>query len=141
MSHAEQANDSLVVQALSGDDVIEASGLAADSLALTEDGGDGDDVLIGSDGDDILDGGNGDDVLLGGLGVDIFLNGEISIQDFQAGVDKLDFSGVAGAASFEWVMAHAQEVGGNVVFDFGAGEQMTLQGVSAASLSADDFLL
>src|SRR5262249_54951547 len=47
---AEAANDRLTVQALAGDDVVEASGLAASALRLTEDGGDGDDVLIGGAG-------------------------------------------------------------------------------------------
>src|SRR6185436_6416844 len=84
ISHAEQASDSLVVDALAGDDVIEASGLAADSLALTEDGDNGDDVLIGSLGNDTLLGQAGDDVLLGGPGVDVLDGGpgnNILIQD------------------------------------------------------------
>ena len=48
-----------------GADVVDASGLAADSALLTIDGGDGDDVLIGGAGDDTLLGGAGDDVLIG----------------------------------------------------------------------------
>jgi len=81
---AEAANDRLTVQALAGDDVVEASGLAASALRLTEDGGDGDDVLIGGAGDDTLLGGAGDDVLLGGPGVDTLDGGtgnNILIQD------------------------------------------------------------
>ena len=65
---AEAANDRLTVNALAGDDVVEASGLAAGAIQLTADGGDGDDVLIGGDGDDTLIGGDGDDVLIGGPG-------------------------------------------------------------------------
>ena len=68
---AEAANDRLTVNALAGDDVVEASGLAAGAIQLTADGGDGDDVLVGGDGDDVLLGGAGDDVLLGGPGIDI----------------------------------------------------------------------
>lgn len=82
--HAESANDLLIVSALAGDDVIEASGLAAGAIGLTEDGGDGDDDLVGSDGDDKLVGGAGDDVLLGGLGLDVLDGGpgdNILIQD------------------------------------------------------------
>jgi Ca2+-binding RTX toxin-like protein len=68
---AEAANDQLIVRAEAGDDVVEASGLAAGGIRLTADGGDGDDVLIGSEGDDTLIGGAGDDVLIGGLGLDV----------------------------------------------------------------------
>ena len=65
---AEAANDRLTINALAGDDVVEASGLAAGAIQLTADGGDGDDVLIGGDGNDSLLGGAGDDVLIGGPG-------------------------------------------------------------------------
>jgi Ca2+-binding RTX toxin-like protein len=66
------ASDRIVINGLGGDDVIEASGLSG--MQLTENGGDGDDVLIGSPGNDILTGGAGDDVLIGGAGQD-FLDG------------------------------------------------------------------
>ncbi|WP_145278548.1 calcium-binding protein [Planctomycetes bacterium ElP] len=72
---AEASNDRLVVNALAGDDVIEASGLAVGAIQLTADGGDGDDVLIGGDGNDVLIGGDGDDVLIGGLGLDVLDGG------------------------------------------------------------------
>jgi Ca2+-binding RTX toxin-like protein len=67
--------DRLVIKGLNGDDVIEASGLAASGLPLTADGGAGDDVLIGGDGNDTLLGGFGDDVLIGGLGLDVLDGG------------------------------------------------------------------
>jgi hypothetical protein len=72
---AEPANDRLTVNMLAGDDTLEASGLSAAAIALTGDGGDDDDVLIGGDGPDTLFGGNGDDVLLGGLGIDVLDGG------------------------------------------------------------------
>jgi Ca2+-binding RTX toxin-like protein len=72
---SEAANDSLILRALDGDDVIEASGLAAGAIQLTEDGGNGDDVLIGSAGNDTMLGGAGDDVLLGGPGLDVLDGG------------------------------------------------------------------
>ena len=70
----EAANDRIVINGLGGDDVIEASGLAAGSIQITADGGLDDDVLVGGDGNDVLFGGDGDDVLVGGLGLDV-LNG------------------------------------------------------------------
>ena len=41
------------------------------AIQLTENGGDGNDVLIGSAGNDTLTGGAGDDVLIGGAGQDV----------------------------------------------------------------------
>ena len=67
---AEAANDRLSVNASAGDDVVEATGLAAGAIAFTADGGQGDDVLLGGAGNDILLGGDGDDVLIGGPGFD-----------------------------------------------------------------------
>jgi Ca2+-binding RTX toxin-like protein len=75
ISGAEAALDRLTANMLAGDDVVEASGLAADAIQLTADGGDDNDVLIGGDGADVLLGGDGDDVLLGGLGLDILDGG------------------------------------------------------------------
>ena len=75
ISHAEAASDALAVNMLAGDDVMDASGLAADTLALTGDGGDGDDVLLGGLGADTLRGQGGDDVLLGGPGQDVLDGG------------------------------------------------------------------
>ena len=72
---SEAANDRLTVNALAGDDVVDATGLSAGAIGLTEDGGDGDDVLIGSAGDDTLFGGAGDDVLIGGPGQDVLDGG------------------------------------------------------------------
>ncbi len=72
---AEAANDRLTVNALAGDDVVDASGLSADAIQLTADGGDGDDVLIGGAGNDTLTGGAGDDVLIGGPGQDVLDGG------------------------------------------------------------------
>ncbi len=72
---AEATNDRLSVNALAGDDVIDASGLSAGAIQLTEDGGDGNDVLIGGSGNDTLTGDAGDDVLIGGPGQDILDGG------------------------------------------------------------------
>jgi Ca2+-binding RTX toxin-like protein len=68
------ADDRIVINGLGGDDVIDASGLG-NTMKLTANGGDGDDVLIGSAGNDILSGGAGDDVLLGGGGQDVLDGG------------------------------------------------------------------
>jgi len=68
--------DRLTVNALAGDDVIEASSVAADTANLTLNGGVDDDVLVGGEGDDILLGEAGDDVLVGGDGTDVIDGGD-----------------------------------------------------------------
>ena len=70
ITHANAADDELAVHLLGGADVIDASGLAADAIALQAQGGPGNDILNGGDGPDTLLGGDNDDVLIGGPGVD-----------------------------------------------------------------------
>ena len=74
VSGAESALDRLTFSAHEGNDLVDALGVAAGSIALSIDGGAGDDILIGGDGDDSIAGDEGDDVLIGGAGVDT-LNG------------------------------------------------------------------
>ena len=69
--HAD-ADDKLVIKALGGDDVIDASALAAGKATLQLLGGAGDDIILGSAGDDLIDGGAGDDVVFGNSGSDTF---------------------------------------------------------------------
>jgi Ca2+-binding RTX toxin-like protein len=66
ISGAEAANDHLRVNALAGNDVVDASGLAANAIALTIDGGAGNDTITGSAGNDVLIGGAGNDLIVGG---------------------------------------------------------------------------
>jgi Ca2+-binding RTX toxin-like protein len=92
----EAANDALVINALAGADVVDASGLAAGVIQLTENGGDGDDLLIGSQGNDLVVGGRGNDVALMGAGDDVFVwnpgDGSDTVEG-QAGLDTLQFNG------------------------------------------------
>jgi Ca2+-binding RTX toxin-like protein len=114
---AEAANDRLTVNLLAGDDVVEASGLAAAALLLTADGGDGDDVLIGGDGDDVLLGGDGDDVLIGGPGVDVLDGGDGDDVEIQ-------------------VLASIRMVNGETVLDVN-GETHTLRNADLSRLVRD----
>jgi Ca2+-binding RTX toxin-like protein len=75
MTGAEAANDRLTINALAGDDVVEASGLGAAAIGLIVNGGDGNDVIIGGDGNDTLNGNAGDDVIIGGPGIDVIDGG------------------------------------------------------------------
>ncbi|MEO8628498.1 MAG: ABC transporter transmembrane domain-containing protein [Betaproteobacteria bacterium] len=153
IDHGETGQDVLAINAAAGNDTIDASAMpASETLALTLDGGTGNDTVLGGAGNDVLRGGDGDDVLKGGGGVgvlnggtgnDIFAHGQITIEDFQfaGNADVVDLQGVAGVTDFASVLAHAQDVGGNVFLDFGAGEQITIDHAKVAALHADDFLL
>jgi Ca2+-binding RTX toxin-like protein len=144
---AEGTLDKLHVSGGAGDDVIEASGVAAGSIGLVLDGGEGDDVIIGSAGDDVLIGGPGDDVLIGNGGNDTFQAGpgnDTVIQGFAAGADShdtIDLRGIAGAHDFAWLLAHASDVDGNAVLDLGGDAHVTIDNVSVASLHSDNFLM
>jgi len=70
----EAANDRIVVHMLDGDDVFTAEALGL-GIAVTADGGDGDDVMIGHAGTDLFYGGIGDDVLIGNGGFDVLDGG------------------------------------------------------------------
>jgi Ca2+-binding RTX toxin-like protein len=103
---SEGASDSLVIHALGGDDGINASQLAAGVIDLTEDGGAGNDLLLGSQGNDIIIGGDGNDFIQGNQGSDVALMG-------------------AGDDTFQWNPGHGSDTlegqGGNdTLLFFGA---------------------
>jgi len=97
----------------SGDDDV-TGGDGDDSVF----GGDGMDALYGGSGVDYLSGGEGDDVIYGESGNDIILGG--------AGDDQLH----GGDGDDEFVFNLGD--GNDTIFDFGAGDEMTFDGVSLA---------
>ena len=107
------ATDRLTVKGLAGDDVIDASSGAANSVPLTLDGGDGDDILLGGAGDDTLLGRAGDDVLIGGPGQDV-LDGspgdDVILQSI--GADRVSSASAVGQ---DWLSTHARTVKGKTV--------------------------
>jgi len=110
---AESANDRLTLNMLAGDDVVDASGLAAGAIQLAVNGAEGNDVLIGGAGNDVLSGGPGDDVLLGGGGIDVIDGGDgddIEIQSI--GADAVSSATTVGE---DWLAAHARTVNGKTV--------------------------
>ncbi|WP_183939881.1 VCBS domain-containing protein, partial [Rhizobium paranaense] len=87
----------------------------------------GDDTLTASSGNDTL-------VFANSIGADV-------VHNFNAAHDKIDLVGFAGFSSFADVQAHlSTDASGNAVITLGDGETITLVGVSAAALTADDFL-
>ena len=108
--------DRLTVNALAGDDVVDASSVPAGAVQLTLTGGDDDDVLLGGAGNDTLLGGAGDDVLLGGAGTDVLDGGapgdDVVIQDLAGGR--------------VWLVTNARVVKGKTVLKVD-GKERTLQ--------------
>ncbi len=133
LSGAIAGSDRLRVNALPGDDVIDASSVAANSALLTLDGGDGSDVLIGGDGADEILGGAGDDVLIGGLGndtIDGAPGDDIVLQ--AVGANTASSATVAGSA---WVKRHTRIVKGKTVLKVD-GEKHKLPRADRADLVA-----
>ena len=104
-------------------------------------GGGGRDSVKGGNGKDTLNGQAGDDTLRGNGGADrfIFAKGgdKDRIVDFQDDVDTIKFTGHGSKAA---VMAAASEIGGDVVFDFGRGDVLTVLNITIDALS-DDILV
>jgi len=96
--------DRLDLNGNAGSDVIDASGLAANSLKLTASGGLGADMLIGSAGDDLFLGGDGNDVAFMGAGDDTFVwnpGDDNDTLEGQAGFDTMDFNGANVSESID----------------------------------------
>jgi hypothetical protein len=93
---AEPGADTLTVRLLGGSDIIDASGLQANVIGLTLEGGTGGEVFIGSQGNDLVDGEDGDDLALLGAGNDTFVwnpGDDNDTIEGQAGADRLLFNG------------------------------------------------
>ena len=122
-----------------GNDILIAASKGSDLL-----GGAGNDLLVGGVGGDVLNGGAGNDTLFGGAGDDLFSgDDDLTILDFRAGAgsdDRIDLRNVAGIDDFGDVLASARGVFGGTVLDFG-DDEITLLGVNASQLHADDFLI
>jgi Ca2+-binding RTX toxin-like protein len=105
----QEPTDQLAVNGLGGNDAISAAALAAGAIALTLDGGAGNDriaggtgieTLLGGPGNDTIDGNGGNDLALLGAGDDTFVwdagDGSDTVEG-QSGADTMRFNG-AGAA-------------------------------------------
>ncbi|MEJ6397121.1 calcium-binding protein [Yoonia sp. 208BN28-4] len=103
-------------------------------------GREGDDKLFGGSGEDRFDGGAGTDLLYGGADADVFHfdRGEDHdiIKDFENNIDEIqldNFNFAAGQDAFDF----AYQVGADVVFIFGGGDILTVEGVSIGLLYND----
>jgi hypothetical protein len=87
---------------------------------------------------------SGDDTLTGSTQADLFVFanpiGHDAIHGFDASADRIDLTGFAGMAAFADVQGNlGDDASGSAVLSLGHGQTITLQGVHAAALSADNF--
>lgn len=112
-------------------------------------GGDGADTIFGNQGRDSIEGGAGNDVLRGGTLADRFVFtpgfGNDRIEDFEDNQDSLRIaSSVTGNVVLtgqQVIDQYAEIVGGVVVFDFGGGMTITLEGVTTTANLADNIFI
>jgi Ca2+-binding RTX toxin-like protein len=109
------------------------------------------DVIKGGPGRDIINGGSGNDQLTGGPGADTFVFGKNfgkdKIFDFGTGGDILKFDDAIWSADHgtlnqvQLISQFATVSDGNVVFDFGGGDRLTLIGVASTIGLSDDIII
>ncbi|MBL0320343.1 MAG: M10 family metallopeptidase C-terminal domain-containing protein [Alphaproteobacteria bacterium] len=126
-----------------GNDTI--NGNAATDSIYGEDGDDflrggkDNDTIIGGTGNDTIYGDAGNDLLTGGTGADRFYfdaqSGADTIADFQSGQDAI-YMVASVYSSVNDVLAHTSYSGGNAFVDLGAGNSISLIGISSL-LSSD----
>src|SRR5215813_2820469 len=112
-------------------------------------GGDFDDTLSGGDGNDVLGGKGGNNVLTGGAGRDAFVYALADqhhdvVTDFRQGEDVIDLraADIGDFATVQHLLSNDAQ--GNAVITTvtnGVSSTVTLTGVSAAQLTAADFVL
>lgn len=66
--------------------------------------------------------------------------GRDRITDFEDGVDRVQLGGLAGVSRVEDALARARTVGADVVFDFGGGDALTVEGITKSQI-ADDLVM
>jgi Ca2+-binding RTX toxin-like protein len=114
IGNSEGANDSLVINALGGDDGVTATSLPAGIIKLTIDGGADSDTLLGSQGADVFLGGGGNDFFFGDNGNDLALMG--------AGDDVFQWDPGDGSDTIEG----QDGVDNMLFFGSGAGENINI---------------
>ena len=146
----EEPSDQLAMNGLGGNDLIDASGLAAGLISLTLDGDAGDDTiaggqgietLIGDAGNDRLDGNKGNDRALLGAGDDTFVwdpgDGSDAVEG-EDGADTMRFNGAPVAEQFT-LSANGSRLRlfrdvGNVTMDTAGVERVDLTTLAGADL-------
>ena len=152
----QEPTDELDVHGLGADDAISATTLAAQTIALTLDGGSGNDrlaggqgveTLIGGEGNDSADGNGGNDAGLLGSGDDSFVwdpgDGSDTVEGGD-GADTMVFNGAAGTDQIELsangTRLHLFRNPGAVTMDTAGVETVDVNTLAGADLAVVDDL-
>lgn len=143
-----------VIYGNAGDDSLFGGGGVAHPVddADTIYGGLGNDYILSNGGNDLIYGNAGNDTMHGGLGDDIYAfssgDGVDTILHFtgagSAGGDSIHIaSGIngSGITSAALAVAAVTYSGGNALLNLGSGNTVTINGITANSLTADDFVI
>jgi Ca2+-binding RTX toxin-like protein len=103
----------------------------------------GQNTLYGYGGIDVINGGRGDDLLYGGNHADTFVfttgSGHDVIADFQNGTDTIDLTRCKGLDDFAEISAGMVQNGVNVDIHLGKNDILTINNVTIANLTGEDF--
>jgi Ca2+-binding RTX toxin-like protein len=136
IANAEGANDSLVVNALGGDDTVRATTLPADVIKLTVDGGLGEDSLFGSQGADVLRGGDNDDFVFGDNGNDVaFMGAGDDVFQWNPGDGNDTLEGQDGQDSMLFFGANIAE---NIDVSANGGRVLFFRNIANVTMDLDD---
>ncbi len=153
--HGQEPADQLAVEGNGGDDSLSATALTAQAIALTLDGGTGNDRLAGGAGADVLQGGDGNDTIDGNGGSDVAFMGEgddtfvwdpgdgSDLVEGQDGADTMVFNGAGAAEKFELSangtrLRFTRDVG-NITMDTNGVETVDVNALGGAdTVTVDD---
>ena len=136
ITNSEGANDSLVVNALGGDDAVTATTLPAGVIRLTIDGGADEDELLGSQGADVFLGGDNEDTIFGDNGNDLaFMGGGDDTFRWDPGDGNDTLEGQEGTDSMLFVGANVAE---NIDIVANGGRVLFLRNVANVTMDLDD---
>lgn len=133
---SEGANDSLVINALGGDDAVTATTLPAGVIKLTTDGGAGDDSLRGSQGADVFRGGDGNDFVFGDNGDDVaFLGAGDDVFQWNPGDGNDTLEGQDGVDQMMFFGANIAE---NITISPNGGRVLFVRNIANVTMDLDD---
>src|SRR5262245_36479957 len=136
ITNSEGANDSLVINALGGDDGVTATTLPAGIIKLTVDGGAGDDTLLGSQGADVFFGGDGNDFVFGDNGNDVaFLGAGDDIFQWNPGDGNDTVEGQDGTDTMLFFGANIAE---NINISANGGRVLFTRDVASVTMDLND---
>lgn len=139
-------SDAITLKNVSASDLSSANFVFTPVLSRTIVGTSAGETLTGGAGADTITGGKGNDTISGGAGRDLFVetkgDGSDTITDFTAGTQgdvlRLQNYGFSNFAAFQKAL---KQVGADTVVSLGGGETLTLKGVVATALTADNVVL